>query len=129
MFARSALRVARVTAPSTPRVARATFSAGAKLRNAEFIGEKEVPAVSYVGGEAQRSTLIVDKAHTDRLHTEKKGADAASVLPLSQEVYDNLTPSLQKMTIKGKTVIVTGYVLGILRLLLTSKEKMTNFPS
>lgn len=117
MLSRSALRLARVAAPSTSRVARATFSAGAKLRNAEFVGEKEVPAVSYVGGEAQRSTLIVDKAHSD-----KRTADAASVVPLSQEVFDSMTPSLQKMTIKGKTVIVTGYVLPFPRVSLPGRK-------
>jgi hypothetical protein len=126
MFSRSALRVARVAAPSTSRVARATFSAGAKLRNAEFVGEKEVPAVSYVGGEAQRSTLFVDKSHT---HTDKKNADVASVVPLSQEVYQSMTPSLQKMTIKGKTVIVTGYVLESLRVPFTWKKSLLIFPS
>jgi hypothetical protein len=119
MFSRSALRVARVAAPSTSRVARATFSAGAKLRNAEFIGEKEVPAVSFTGGEAQRSTLIVDKAQSD-----KKSHDAASVVPLSEEVYNNMTPSLQKMTIKGKTVIVTGYVLQFLPVSFILKENL-----
>lgn len=102
MFARSALRVARVAAaPSATKVSRAAFSAGTKLRNAEFVGEKEVPAVSFAGGEAKRSTLTVDQ--TSSIET--------TVVPLSQEVYDSMTPSLKKMTIKDKTVIVTGYVL------------------
>ena len=103
MFARSALRVARVAAaPSVTKVSRAAFSAGSRLRNAEFVGEKEVPVVTYSRGEAQRSTFVVDQ-------TQAK-ADADAVIPLSQEVYDAMTPSLQKMTIKDKTVIVTGYV-------------------
>lgn len=103
MFARSALRVARVAAaPSVPKVSRAAFSAATKLRNAEFVGEKEVPVVTYAHGEAQRSTFIVDQAQAK--------SDPDAVIPLSQEVYDSMTPSLQKMTIKGKTVIVTGYV-------------------
>ncbi|TVY18896.1 NADP-dependent mannitol dehydrogenase [Lachnellula arida] len=106
MFARSALRVARAAAaPSVPKVSRAAFSAATKLRNAEFVGEKEVPVVTFAHGDAQRSTFIVDQAQA------KSNPDA--VTPLSQEVYDSMPPSLQRMTIKGKTVIVTGAARGL----------------
>jgi hypothetical protein len=102
MFARSALCVARVAAAPSVKISRAAFSAGTQLRKADFVGEKEVPVVTYSRGEAQRSTFKIDQAQA------KKTNAADAVTPLSQEVYDGMTPSLQKMTIKDKTVIVTG---------------------
>ena len=104
MFARSALRVARVAAAPSVKVSRAAFSASTKLTNAEFVGEKEVPVVTYSHGEAQRSTFKIDQAQA------KKTSSPDAVHPLTREVYDAMSPSLQKMTVMDKTVIVTGYV-------------------
>ncbi|KAH6679659.1 putative D-arabinitol 2-dehydrogenase [Halenospora varia] len=110
MFSRSALRSAtRATRISTgpPTIARAAFSASTKLSvpPVEVISEKSVKNVSYKHGEAKRSTLIVGEA--------TKADNAERVVPLSREVYDSMPPSMQKMTIMDKIVIVTGGARGL----------------
>lgn len=103
MFGRVALRATQAarTAGAPTKVTRAAFSAGAKLREYEGISEKEISAVSFEGGAVKPSTLIVG---------EKTEHDASRVVPLTQEMYKKLNPTLQKGSIFGKVVIVTGYV-------------------
>ncbi|KAF4637197.1 hypothetical protein G7Y89_g869 [Cudoniella acicularis] len=104
MFSRTALRTtARVAraAGGPSKVARAAFTASSKLR-VEVISEKAVKNVTYSDGEAQRSTLIVGES-----------SNVNRVVPLSKEVYKSMTPSMQKMTIMDKVVIVTGGARGL----------------
>jgi hypothetical protein len=118
MFGRVAIRAtraARVAGPS--KVARATFSAGSKLRSSEYISETEVASVSFDGGEARASTLKVG---------EKTEQDSSRVVPLSQEAFKRMTPTMQKGSIMGKVVIVTGYVLSPLTNLCLANGKFTN---
>lgn len=107
MFARSVIRATKVATPSQiaraslPKVARATFTASTSRRTPpEVIAEKEVPQSSYSGGEVSRSTIIV-------------GEDAASnkVSPLTQNVYNTMPKTMQNLSLMGKTVVVTGYVI------------------
>lgn len=104
MFGRVAVRAttnaARVAGPS--RVARAAFTAGTKLREPEFIPEKEVNSYSFDGGKASSSTFKVG---------EKTEHDPSRVVPLTQEAFARMTPTMQKSSIMGKVVIVTGYVV------------------
>lgn len=114
MFGRSVIRAATTAARATPiaqqavplvtkvvplvtKATRASFTSGAKLREpVEIISEREVPTSSYAGGEAQHSTIKVK----DEV-----------VVPLTREIYDRMTPSMQKMTLMDKVVMVTGYAL------------------
>jgi hypothetical protein len=92
-------------------VNRAQFCSGAirrsKKSNPEVIAEREVPTTSYEGGEAIHSTLKI--SHEAEELAAK--AEVERVIPLTKEVYDSMTPSLQKMTLFGKVVVVTGCVL------------------
>jgi hypothetical protein len=100
MFGRVAIRAtraARVAGPS--RVARAAFTEATKARNIEVISEKEVPAVSFDGGEVRQSTLKI---------TDKSEHDPTRVVPLTAEAFKRMTPTMQKGSIFGKVVIVTG---------------------
>jgi hypothetical protein len=108
MFARSLVRATKVASPapiaraSMPKVARAAFTATTQRRTPpEIIAEKEVPQSSYSGGEVQRSTLIVGE---ENVTSEK-------VSPLTQSVYNNMPKTMQSLSLMGKTVIVTGYVI------------------
>jgi hypothetical protein len=107
MFARSVIRATKVATPSQiaraslPKVARATFTASTQRRTPpEVIAEKEVPQSSYSGGEVSRSTIIV-------------GEDAGShkVSPLTPSVYNTMPKTMQSLSLMGKTVVVTGYVI------------------
>jgi len=107
MFARSVIRATKVATPSQiaraslPKVARASFTASTKrCTPPEVIAEKEVPQSSYSGGEVQRSTIIV-------------GEDIANhkVSPLTQNVFNTMPKTMQSLSLMGKTVVVTGYVV------------------
>lgn len=99
MFARSVIRSASKARSITVirPAARAAFTAGSRLREpVEIIAERNVPTSSYADGEVQRSTLQVRDQ---------------GVTPLASEIYNVMPPTLKKMTVMGKTIIVTGYVL------------------
>jgi len=103
MFARSVVRaVSKAGAPSFTKVSRATFSAAATLRN-ETIAAKKVQTSVYDHGSVKRSTITVG----DEIPAEEI---AERVVPLTKAVFDKMTPSMQKMTVMGKVVVVTGYV-------------------
>jgi hypothetical protein len=111
MFARSLVRATKVASPaqiaraSMPKVARATFTATTQRRTPpEIIAEREVAQSSYSGGEVQRSTLIVGE---EAVISEK----VEEVSPLTQSVYNNMPKTMQSLSLMGKTVIVTGYVI------------------
>jgi hypothetical protein len=122
MFARSFVRAASKApamsaapkAVTSAFVSRASFSAGAMLRKSpEVIAEREVPTSSYTGGEAHHSTLKIrddDKPSAAKLPEER-------VVPLTRDIFDRMTPSMQKMTLFGKVVVVTGYASKISLLL------------
>lgn len=91
----------------TPVVMTNKFSTSSlRLKTPEVIAEREVPTTSYSGGEAHHSTL--------KIRDEEKAAETQPteeiVVPLTREVYNLMTPSMKKMTLFGKVVIVTGYV-------------------
>ena len=103
MFGRVAVRAtkaARFAGPS--RIARAAFTEGGKGPHIEVISKNEIDSVSFDGGEAKSSTLKVG---------DKSNHDPSRVIPLSQETFRTMTPTMQKSSIMGKVVVVTGYVL------------------
>lgn len=115
MFARSVVRAASKAQafPAVPKAASSIvmtsrFSTSAqRLKNPpEVVAEREVPTTSYSRGEAHHSTLKVrdDEKLAAAKPTEER------VMPLTRDIYERMTPSMQKMTLFGKVVIVTGYV-------------------
>ena len=111
MFAaRSALRASarastRVTMRALPaKAVRASFISTSVKANADpLVPQSTVPLSSYAGGEVQRTTLEVGSNHEVEAAVAKE-----LVVPLSQQVYNAMTPSMKKMTLFGKTVIITG---------------------
>lgn len=102
MFSRSVAHAAKAARPSFtratfPKVARASFTVSSKVwAPPEVIAEKEVPTSSYADGGVQRSTIIV-------------GEDASSkVTPLTSTMYNNMPATMQRLSLFGKTVLVTG---------------------
>ena len=104
-IARGARQATRATRLQSPILR--SFTTGEK-RPYEPINEKEVPRSSYEpGAKVQRSTRHVQ---------EGKAAEASAIVnavkekivPLTDAMYENMPPALQKMTLKGKVVIVTG---------------------
>lgn len=75
-----------------------------RRKTPEVVAEREVPTTSYSGGEAHHSTL--------KIRDEEKAAVAKPledrVMPLTRDIYERMTPSMQKMTLFGKVVVVTG---------------------
>jgi hypothetical protein len=105
MFSRPvlrAVRVARVARPAFSQAARANLTTGARFREPvpEVVAAHEVPTTTYADGHLERSTLTVDQNLKD---TDSLG-------PLSQNVYNQLPPTMQKMSLMNKVVVVTGYV-------------------
>jgi hypothetical protein len=86
--------------------ARANFSIGAK-RDYEPIHEKEIPLATYEpGSTVQRTTINVEEAKA----SEAAAEPVERIVPLTKAKFDAMSPMMQKMTLFGKVVIVTGYV-------------------
>ena len=115
MFARSVVRAASKAhaLPALPKAASSMamtsrFSTSAVRPKApEVVAEREVPTTSYSRGEAHHSTL---KIRDEEKVAATKPAEER-VMPLTKDIYERMTPSMQRMTLFGKVVVVTGYVL------------------
>jgi hypothetical protein len=112
MLARSVIRAAHgaslsrgatLTKPAFGIVASVSFSIAARFREPvdELIAAKQVPLASYDKGSVQRSSITVGEG------AEKQEKE---IIPLTRAVYNSMTPSMQKMTLMDKVVVVTGYV-------------------
>jgi hypothetical protein len=105
MFARSVARAStRAGLRAIPmKTARASFITSTKVNADPLVPQSTIPTSSYAGGEVQRSTLDVGA------NAEAPEADAKDIVtPLSQQVYNAMTPSMKKMTLMGKVVVITG---------------------
>ncbi|CZR52382.1 related to D-arabinitol 2-dehydrogenase [Phialocephala subalpina] len=105
MFSRQVVRAARasrVAAPSFAKVPRASFTAGARLREPvpENVAASEVSAATYTDGHIERTTIKVDQT------PENNG-------PLSKSLYSQLPRTMQSMTLMNKVVVVTGGARGL----------------
>lgn len=106
MFARPALRaarVARVARPAFAQLSRASINTAARLREPapEVIAAHEVRATTYADGHLEKTTITVDANQKDA-NTEG---------PLSRNLYNQLPKTMQSMSLMDKVVVVTGYVL------------------
>lgn len=107
MFARPAFRAAKAATPIASRAARASFTVSAKLRDTpELTPAKEIPTTSYADGSVEQSTIVVDqKAQGGVRHSSGHGHKIGA---LSKSTYRQLTPTMQKMSLMDKIVVVTG---------------------
>ncbi len=114
---RSGLVLAGRAAARRPAVAfqaARTLNTAAPLKKREVIAEKEVPVSSYTpdargtmsgSSHGQQYSIPVRKDPK----VEVPGEDHADrVVPLSQAAFQRLPATLQKMTVMGKVVIITG---------------------
>ena len=101
MYARSVLVAARKAAVPAFK-ARASFVTGAKLRNAEVISASEIPHASYKSGSVKRNTIPVGE------NTVDPPIEPKPVTPLNHAAFKAMTPTMQKMTLMDKVVVVTG---------------------
>jgi hypothetical protein len=98
---------ARSTVPSGAR--RAAFSLSAPRFKSEVIKEKEVPVSVYnpdVKGVASGSSVHYSIPVTPQQTPVETIEDKIS--PLKDDVFKSLPPTIQKMTVKDKVIIVTG---------------------
>ncbi|PVH78456.1 short chain dehydrogenase reductase [Cadophora sp. DSE1049] len=104
MFSRPAFRAARaarVAAPAFRAVRPITVSARLNEPAPEIVAATEVKHSSYADGSVERSTIVVDQSAID-----KSG-------PLSKATYQSLPPTMQKMSLMDKVVVVTGGARGL----------------
>ncbi len=120
MSGRSALRITRAARPlfsATARPAAVAFPASRRAfgvtstrsKNSGVIHESEVPISVYspdAKGAASGSIPVSRSAggKPGPINPEEDG----DVTPLTEQVYRNMPPTLQKMSVMGKVVIITG---------------------
>lgn len=117
--ARSAMRAsmrfasrpaARTSIPTFTQ--RAAFSVSSSSRKSEVIKETEVPVSVYSPdsrGVASANTgdhFSIPVRHPST--TQEPVADVDVVKPLSEKVYSQMPATMQKMSVMGKVIIVTG---------------------
>ena len=124
MSGRSALRLTRAAAPlflaSTASASR-TVSARAipaaqrcfsrtVTRGRREDGNGEIPVSSYAPGAkgAAAGSIPVNRASAAGRPAPIDAEENGDVTPLSQQVYSTMPPTMQKMSVMGKVVIVTG---------------------
>jgi len=92
-----------------------TLGTAATLKKREVIAEKEVPVSSYTpdgrgtmsgSSHGQQYSIPVRKDPKVEVPTAEDHTDR--VVPLTQGAFQRLPATLQKMTVMGKVVIVTG---------------------
>lgn len=129
--ARSAVRLtSRMAAMTRPAVAtrptalafaqRAFLSGSTAPRKSEVIKETEIPMSVY----SPDSKGVASSNTGDHLSipvqrgppVSEPAAEEANekLTPLTEEVYAKMPATLQKMTVMGKVIIITGYVLDLL---------------
>jgi hypothetical protein len=107
-FMRAANLASRRTAPTIGKHAIRAFTTTPKANDYEVISEKEIPATQYKPGSgAQRVTIPVEESHSA---PAAKEAAVDVVTPLTESAFKGMSPTMQKMSLMGKVVVVTGYV-------------------
>jgi hypothetical protein len=111
MYARSAMVAARGASRAVSRgpssflkpavgiMTRASFSSSGKLLRDDGLTKE-----SYTKGSVPRATTAVGEGEAVAQEPME------TVVPLSRAVYNSMTPSMKKMTLMDKVVVVTGYV-------------------
>ena len=118
--ARLAPRLAAISRPAVARAGagsvaqRAAFSVSARRMKSEVIKETEVPVTVYSpdhkgvasGNSADHFSIPVKNAAAAAPEPIAEEEDA--VTPLQDKVYRQMPRTLQKMSVHGKVIIITG---------------------
>lgn len=107
-----------ITRPATSSVAqRAAFSVSASRMKSEVIKETEIPVSVYSpdakGVASSNSDHFKIPVQPGAVAPEAAAEDQETVAPLQEKVYRQMPRTLQKMSIMGKVVIVTGGARGL----------------
>ncbi|KAM0331478.1 hypothetical protein ACHAQA_003154 [Verticillium albo-atrum] len=97
----------RSAAAPSIRAAR-PFSVSAFKANA--VHEKEVPIVSWPATKDGKSSIPVNP---NQQTAKEEPAEPTEVVPLTAEAYEKMSPMMKKMTVYGKTIIITGGARGL----------------
>jgi hypothetical protein len=62
----------------------------------KLIKRSEFPHKIFVDGKVESKTVVV------------QGATPQKLTPLTREIYNQMTPQMQKMTLMDKVVVITG---------------------
>lgn len=115
--ARSVLGRSLQSAVRTPRAAAVTqalrlYTTESKNLKREIISEKQVPVTAFqpdgpssLGGTSTPHHL---KVPVGSVKSDAAAEPTPALTPLSQDLYAKLPATVQKMTVMGKVVIVTG---------------------
>ncbi|KAI8251767.1 putative NADP-dependent mannitol dehydrogenase [Colletotrichum sp. SAR11_239] len=119
--ARSALRLTSRLAPRfaiRSQVAR-PFSISARALKSDVVREKEIPVSVYAPdakgtGQSDHFSIPV-REHDSRPPTETPlpVPENDNVVPLTRKTFDSMPPMMQKLSVMGKTIIVTGGARGL----------------
>ncbi len=109
-------RLVAARAVGIPSVAqRAAFSVSARKLKSDVVKETEVPVSVYTPdakgaatGAAPDHFTIPVKAGPAQTHAEPADEVDDSITPLDEKVYNALPPTLKKMTVHDKVIIITG---------------------
>lgn len=116
--ARSAFRLTTRFAPRVAIRSQAArpFSVSARAFKSDVVSEKEVPVSVYAPdakgtGQSDHFSIPV-REHDSRPPTESPvpGPENDDVVPLTRKTFDSMPPMMQKLSVMGKTIVVTGYV-------------------
>lgn len=124
MASRTAFRLTRAATPlfSAPRatipralpIAARSFNKNAAQRKSDVVQETEVPVSVYAPDATGSGTSSSDHFSIPVSRENAKptsfptGPENDDVTPLAQKVYSTMPPTMQKMSIMDKVVIVTG---------------------
>jgi NAD(P)-dependent dehydrogenase (short-subunit alcohol dehydrogenase family) len=110
----SATRAMLCVTPSSTSTFRAAFSASARARRSEVIKETEIPATLYnsdtKGGAVSFNIPVKSSTPTERVTI---GTAMEAIQPLSQKVFSAMPSTMQKMSVMGKVIIITGGARGL----------------
>lgn len=128
MSSRTAFRLGRAAAPlfsaprtSGPRVVPAAtraFQKSAVRMKSDVVQETEIPVSVYStdakgSGQSSSDHFSIPVSRENAKPTPMPTEGEETVTPLTQKVYDTLPPTMQKMSIMDKVVIVTGGARGL----------------
>ncbi|KAK9424388.1 putative D-arabinitol 2-dehydrogenase [Seiridium unicorne] len=111
--------VPRATAPRAVPAATRAFQKSAMRMKSDVVQETEIPVSVYStdakgSGQSSSDHFSIPVSRENAKPTSvPTGPEDETVTPLTQKVYNTLPPTMQKMSIMDKVVIVTGGARGL----------------
>jgi len=114
-FTRVASRatIAPRAANSAIRAIRPISASATKAKATEVVTEKEVPVSSWPQTKDARASIPVPPRNQQAPQPAAAPVDNEDVYPLSPEAFEKMTPMMRKMTVYGKTIVITGGARGL----------------